>query len=198
MTAHHQVHLLGELGEESRFLDGGVAATDDGDLMATEEEAVARGTGRQTVADEPLLALESEHQALRAGADDHRIGGVLLLADPHPEGPGREVDTGDLLGEELGTETGRLLAHAHHQLGTHDSLGEAGEVLDLGGQHQLSAGLVARAARLALDDERGEAGAGGVDRRGEAGRAGTDDEDVMVTHAGSFRWRILSMTTPRT
>ena len=65
--------------------------------------------------------------------------------DPDPERAAREVDRGHLLGEELGAEAGGLLPEAHHELGAHDALGEAGEVLDLGGEHQLAAGLVAGA-----------------------------------------------------
>ena len=48
--------LVGELGEEGRLLDRRVAATDDGDLVAAEEEPVAGGAGRQTVADQTCSA----------------------------------------------------------------------------------------------------------------------------------------------
>jgi hypothetical protein len=89
-----------------------------------------------------------------------------------------KIDPGDLLGEELGAEALGLRSEVHHQLGTHDAVGEAGEVLDLGGQHQLTTRLIARGRRLALDHQRGEVGTGGVDRCGEPGRAGADDDDV--------------------
>ena len=72
--------------------------------------------------------------------------GTCCVADPDLERALAEVDRGDLRGEELGAEAGGLLAEVHHQLGAHDALGEAGEVLDLGGEHQLAAGLVAGAA----------------------------------------------------
>ena len=42
--------LVGELGEEGGLLDRRVAAADDGDLLAAEEEAVAGRAGRQPVA----------------------------------------------------------------------------------------------------------------------------------------------------
>jgi hypothetical protein len=54
-----------------------------------------------------------------------------------------------------------------HQLGAEDALGEAGVVLDVGGDGELAA----RAG--ALEHERREVGAGGVERGGVAGRAGT-------------------------
>ena len=101
-----------------------------------------------------LLGVETQHQALCAGADDDGIGGEEVVAHPHLEGPLAEIDSGDLGGEELCAEACGLFTAAHHQLRTHDALGEAGEVLDLRGEHQLATGLVAGARGLALDDER--------------------------------------------
>ena len=99
------------------------------------------------------------------------------------ERPLAEVDGGDLLGEVLGAEASGLVPHAHHQLRAQDALGEAGEVLDLGGEHELAARLVARRRGLALDHERRQVGPGGVDGGGEAGRAGADDDHVTyVAH----------------
>ena len=107
------------------------------------------------------------------------------VADADLERPLAEVDRGDLLGEELGAEALGLLAELDHQLRAHDPVGEAGEVLDVGGEHQLPAGLIGGARRLALDDERLQVGARRVDGGGEAGRAGADDDDVVVAHACS-------------
>ena len=100
----HDGDLVGELGEERGLLDGRVAAADDGDLVAAEEEAVAGGARRQSVADEALLGLEAEHQRLGAGADDHGVSSVLGVAHPDPKRPLGEVDCGDLLGQDLGAE----------------------------------------------------------------------------------------------
>src|SRR3546814_1510827 len=72
----------------------------------------------------------------------------------------------------VSAEAQRLLAKAHHQLGAHDARGEAGEVLDFGGEHQLATRLVRRGRGLSLDDQRGQVGASGVDRRGEPGEIG--------------------------
>ena len=76
---------------------------------------------------------------------------------------------------DLRAEAPRLLAHLVDQLGALDAVREAGVVLDLGGDGQLAAGLAA------LEDERREAGAGGVERRGEPGRAGTENGDAKMT-----------------
>ena len=63
-----------------------------------------------------------------------------------------EIDSGGLFGDELGAESAGLLSKAHHQFGSHDALGEAGEVFDLGCQHQLTPRLIAGATWFAFDD----------------------------------------------
>src|SRR6516165_10298082 len=45
-------HLVGEIGEEQRLLDGGVAAADHHDFLALVEKPVAGGAGRNAVAAE--------------------------------------------------------------------------------------------------------------------------------------------------
>ena len=92
-----------------------------------------------------------------------------------------------------------LLLHLLHQPGALDDVGEAGIILDVGGDGELAAGLDA------LDDDRREAGAGGVDGGGEPGRAGAEDEHaggVGRGHAGDVKgplgaaqWRHLLAST---
>ena len=60
-----------------------------------------------------------------------------------------EVDLGDVVEQQLGAEALGLLAQVVHQVGTHDPVGEAGEVLDVGGVHQRAAG-----GDRALEDQR--------------------------------------------
>ena len=67
-----------------------------------------------------------------------------------------------------------LLLHLLHQPGALDDIGEAGIVLDVGGDHQLAARLVAR------DEHRLEHGARGVDGGGVAGGAGAEDDELGV------------------
>src|SRR5699024_2064961 len=74
-------------------------------------------------------------------------------------------------------ETLRLVAHFVHQLWALDALGEAREVLHLGGLHQQAAEV------HALEDDRLKLGAGGVDRGGVAGWPGAhDDTDEEETY----------------
>ena len=62
-----------------------------------------------------------------------------------------EVDADDVVEQDLGAEALGLLLHLDHEVGALDALGEAREVLDLGGLHELTAGLDG-----AGDDERRE------------------------------------------
>ena len=55
-------HLAGELGEERCFLHRRIATAHYGDLVATEEEAVTRGTRGQPVRQQTLLGVEAEHK----------------------------------------------------------------------------------------------------------------------------------------
>ena len=57
--------------------------------------------------------------------------------------------------------------------GPMDALGEAGEVLDLGGLHERAAG-----GHSSLEDQRTQIGPRRVDGGGVAGRAGPDDHDI--------------------
>ena len=171
--------LGGEPGQEGRLLHRGVASPDHRDVLIAEEEAVAGGAGGQAVAHQLDLAVESQHERLGPGGHDHgpspqgrlRCAGV---AGPDAVGLGREVHPGGLHGVDLGTEPDGLLPEPLHQLRAHHALGEAGIVLDVGGEHELAAGLVAGRARLAFEHHRREVGPGRVDGRGEPGRAGAD------------------------
>ena len=206
IAAVHDGDLVGELGEEQRLFERRVTPTDDGDLLAAEEEPVARGARRQAVAEQARLGVDAEHQRACASADDDGVGLVHGVADPHLERLAGEIDLGRLLRDQLGAEARRLLAEVLHQVGPHDPVGKAGVVLDVRRQHQLPTGLVARARRLTLDDERGQVGAGGVDRRRQPGRTGADDDDVAngvgrgVAHATKdlsySAWRFLSTNAP--
>ena len=181
--------LLRKAAEKVRFLECGIAAADHGNVVITEEEAVAGGTGRQTMTDEFGLPIEAQHDRLRTGGDDEGMGpigrvGRIGIADPHAVGRSGKVDPADLDGLDLRPEALGLHAEVHHELGTHDPLGEPWEVLDVGGEHQLPAGLIAGRAGLTLEHKRGKVRASGVDRRGEAGGAGADDDDVAYVGHG--------------
>ena len=93
VAAMHDRDLGGEVGEEQRFLDRGVAAADHQHLLAAIEEAVAGGAGRDAVALELLLGRQIEPARLRAGREDHGVGDVDVAGIAvEPERPLRQVE----------------------------------------------------------------------------------------------------------
>src|SRR5205823_560621 len=80
-------HLGGELGQEKRLFHRGIAAADDADLLAAEEEAITGGARRDAVAAELLLARQIEPLRRRAGRDDDRFGVHLALSGLDQERP---------------------------------------------------------------------------------------------------------------
>src|SRR5580692_353229 len=101
------------------------------------------------------------------------VSARYVAVGPHHLGRRRQVHRCHVVGHQLGAEPLGLLAHRVHQLGTHDGVREAGEVLHVGGLHE-------RAARgdRTLEDQRLKLRARGVECRGVARRAGTYDDDV--------------------
>ena len=98
------------------------------------------------------------------------VAGIAL----EPEWPLRKIDLHDVVHHDLGADMLGLLAHLLHEPRPLDHVGETGIVFDIGGDRQLTAGLVA------LDHDRGQHGAGGIDRSRIAGRAGPEDDDACV------------------
>ena len=131
--------------------------------------------------EQPLLGRDAEHPCRRTGADDDRSRTELPFANPHAERRGRKIDAIDVGGDELGAEPLGLLAELHHELGAEDAVGEAGKVLDVGGEHELAAGADA------LDHDRAEIGATGVDRGGEPGGPRSDDHRLMHFRHGDVQ-----------
>ena len=86
--------------------------------------------------------------------------------------PVRSIDD-DVLGDQLGAEALGLRAQLVHQLRAHDPVGEAGEVLHVGGVHQRAAG-----GDRALEDQRLQVRPGRIDGGGVPGRPAADDDDV--------------------
>ena len=86
---------------------------------------------------------------------------------------GAELDLRDVVGDEARAEALGLVAELLHHLRAHDPLGVAGVVLDVRGL------LEQPAPQEALDDERVQVRARGVERRRVARRAASDDDDLL-------------------
>ena len=83
-----------------------------------------------------------------------------------------EVDRLEVGHLKLGAEAGRLLLDVLNEFRALNTVRKAGKVLDQRGDRELAAGLVA------LEDERIEAGASGVDGCGEPGASGAENYGV--------------------
>ena len=149
--------LAREAGEERRLLHRGVAAAHDRDDLVAEERAVAGRAVRDAASLQRLLRREPELTCARTGRDDDRVRAVLVVADVHPERPLGEVDARDVVGHELRAEALGLAAEVGHHRRPDDAVGVARVVLDVARDHQLAAPVEA------LDDERGQVGARGVE-----------------------------------
>ena len=73
----------------------------------------------------------------------------------------------------MSPETFRLFSRALDQLRSQNAFGKAGEVLDLGGQSELPAGLVA------VQNERLQVRTSGIDGGGQPRAAATDDDHLV-------------------
>ena len=90
------------------------------------------------------------------------------------ERPAAEIDARDVAEDVARPEPFRLLLEELHQLGAENTRRESGVVLDVGGDGELAARL------RALDDERLEIRARGVERGGESGRTRAENHDLEV------------------
>ena len=85
----------------------------------------------------------------------------------------RQLDARDVVGEQLRAEALGLVAELLHHLRAHDPLGEAGVVLHVGRLLQEAA------PGEALDHERMQVGARGIQRRRVTRRAAAHDDHVL-------------------
>jgi len=147
----------------------------------SEEKPVAGGAGGDPEARQLTLARDAEPARLRPGGDDQRLAevGVARVAR-RPEGPRREVHPGHDVGHHGGADVDRLRAELVHEPGALHRVGEAGVILDVGGDGELPARLQPR------HDDRLQARARGVDRRSVAGGAGADDQEARAVRGGHW------------
>ena len=171
----HDRDLGGKIGEEQCLFDRGIAAADHDHFLVAIEEAVAGRAGRHAIAFEFLFGGQIEPARLRAGRDDERVGEIDVagIAD-QLEGPLRQFHLVHVVGDDAGADMLGLRLHLLHQPGSLDDVGEAGIVLDVGGDRELAAGL------HALNQDRLQHGARGIDGGGVAGRSRADDHDFGV------------------
>ena len=174
IAAVHEIDLGSEAGEEEGFFTSRVTTADDGDWDVAVEGTIAGRAGGHAVAAVIMhLTRDAQMTGRGTGGDDHGLGLIGGFAALELLDRTGEVDGVDTVPGELRAEAFGLALHVRDELVAIHAVDEAREVLDLGGRGQLATGLAA------LEHQRSEAGAGGVDCGGEAGAAGTEDKDVF-------------------
>ena len=141
VTAMHDGHLRAELRQIVRFLHGGVAPTDDDDLLVAKEEPIAGGAGRNAVTHQTRLRLQTQQTSRGPSGDDDRVCRVRYSLSVDLEGPLGEIDGCHRLELRLSTKLLRLFAEFLHHLRSHDPVGETGVVLHIRSDRQLATGL---------------------------------------------------------
>ena len=169
-------HLAGEIGEEQRFLDGRIAAADHDHLAVAIEEPIAGCASRNAETLEMLLRGNAQPLGLRARADDQRIAGVdLARIALEPEGALAKPDLGNVVGDDLGPDMGRLRLHLLHEPRALDDIGKTWIILDIGRDGELAAGLDA------LNQQRFQHRARGINGRRISRRPRPQDQDADMT-----------------
>lgn len=144
VPANEHGYVAGISGQEHGLLGSRVSATNHDQVLLPEDggSTVAYGTGRDSIVPVLVLARKVQPAGNRAGGKDDSVGGVLGVRVPlgrELEGSLGEVQLGDSLADDLCAEALGLLPHGVHELASHYAIGEAGEVLDIGGGGQLAA-----------------------------------------------------------
>src|SRR5271155_355724 len=173
VAAVDEVGLASVASQKVGFFHRGIAAANDGDGFLTEKIAVAGCAGGNAAADQFTLAGEAQQARGGAGGNNQRLRFVGFFAGSDLERTLREVHFIYGSGFELRAESLRLLAHIFDELRPHNAVGEAGVVLDVRGERELTALLVA------VNHQGLQIGARGVDCSGEPGAATADNDNVV-------------------
>lgn len=199
-------HAAAVLGEEHGLLGGGVTTTNDEERLVAEDGhgTIADGAGGDTVLPELFLPGEIETARVGTGGDDDGVGGVgglvvgaVVVFGPEFEGLLRQVQLGDGLCDDFSAEADGLLAHGLHQFGAANAIGETGEVLDVGGGGELTAGCGAVGQHTFVEDGL-QFRSREVDGGSVCGGAGADDWGKGVSTCGrTVQWdvRLYVLTT---
>ena len=106
-------------------------------------------------------------------------------------GPLPEIEGLGIGFDQSGAPAHGLRLHPVHQLRAKDSVGEAGEIFNVSGGHQLTTGNAA--VLIAGDEQRAQIGPCGIEGCGVAGRAGTNHHKVFYRCGSAAHRRLTGM-----
>ena len=165
-----EIHFVAEGGQIVCLLAGGIASAHHGHVESFVEIAVAGGAGTHSLTIEFLLAVKTKPTGRGPCGNDDGLGlnHIVVVIDT-TERTLTEVCADDISLTDVGAETLSLFLEVGHHVGAGDTLGVAGEILNLGGDGELATGL------HALVKDRMDVGAAGIDACGITGGAGAND-----------------------
>src|ERR1022692_54686 len=175
-------------GQEGSLLHRRVAPADHRDVLLAKEKTIARRAPGHAMAGESFLTGHAHLAVAGPGCDDDGMGQVDAVSGRHHLGRSRQIDLDYVVGDQFGPESLGLLADRVHQVRAEDPVGEAGEVLHLGGVHQSAA----RSDR-SFEHQRIEPRTASVESRRVACRPGADHDDIP--NVGHFLATPLSNCT---
>src|SRR5690349_23820645 len=184
--AMDDVNPRGVARQEHGLFHGRVATTHHSNGLAAEKIAVARSASGNSPAHKLALPRPPKKPRGCTRGNNQRPAFIRILARHNFEWTPAQIDIADRAGFELSTESLGLLAHVFYQFGPKNAVGKTGEVLDHGSQGELAAGF------MAIDHQRLQICASGVNGRSKAGTAAADNDHVVHSNAPAIldspRW----------
>ena len=165
VTAVHQRHLAGNVGQVQRFFHGRVAAAHHTDFLAAVKEAIAGGAAGDAASHEGAFGFQPQVFGGSAGGDDQRVAGIATAVACERERTLAEVHLVDVVKNNFGLETLRMFQETLHQLRPLHAMHIGRPVVHIGGGHELAT------LRNTGDQHRAQVGARCVHGCGIAGRA---------------------------
>ena len=189
VSAMHDSHVAGDIGQIKRFLNRRIAAADHGNRLVTVKEAVAGGAGRYAAAGKRFFRGQAEILRRGAGRNDQCVAGIGAGVTNQGKGLFAQLGGMDVVENDFGFEAFGMRFEALHQLRPLHALGVGRPVIHIGGGHQLAT------LGHAGNQHRFKVGTGGIDGRRVAGRAGTQDQQAAMAgcqgHFSSFRSKLM-------
>ena len=176
----------GNVGQVQRFLDRGVTAADDRDILTLVEKPVAGRARGHALAHERLLGRKAQVPRRGPRGDDQRVARVFAGVADQAQRPLVELCGMDLVEDDFGFEALGVLLEARHELRPLNAVGIGRPVVDIGGRHELAT------LRKTGDEHRFQVGACSVYCRGEPRRTGAQDQQAGVSGGHGERSRLSS------
>ena len=134
----NDVNPFGDVRQIQSFLDRGVAAAADHDVLSLVEKPVTGRAGRDTLTHKRLLRSDAKIFRRGAGSDDQRVAGVFARVACQAEWLAPELRGMNVVEDDFGLEALGVFLKSHHQIRTLHAICVRWPIVDVGGRHQLA------------------------------------------------------------